>query len=228
VLNRRSFLIASTLGVMVQRKLVAQPGGPARYVGELILRPLDDGRMMEVQQPFGYVDSKGQSWNVPPKAVVDGASIPRVLWPIVGGPWEGRYRDASVVHDWFCAVRTRPWQQVHRMFYEAMLTSQVAPRLAQLMFVAVRYAGPSWDELTMRNARILTRDGTVRLDPPGTRPVVSGFSSKVEEAQARAALLEHFKALADEAQAKNLSAADMEQLVDRVGREEDVAAMLGS
>jgi hypothetical protein len=227
VLNRRSFVVAASLGVIVHRRLVAQPLGPARYTGELLLRPLDDGRMMEVQQPFGYVDANRQPWNVPAKAVVDGASIPRVFWSVVGGPWDGRYREASVIHDWFCAVRTRPWQQVHRVFYEAMLTSRVEPRLARLMFLAVRYAGPSWDELTIRNARILSRDGTVRLDPPGIRPVVNGFASQAEEAEAKAALRERFEALVEEAEAKDLSAAGMEQLVDRVGREEDVAAMIG-
>lgn len=226
MLSRRNFALTAIAGLSAHATGLAQVRNTPRYSGELILRPLRDGRLMEVQQAFGYIDRAGRAWNVPAKAVVDGASIPRVLWPIVGGPWEGRYREASVVHDWFCAVRTMPWQQVHRMFHEAMLTSNVTPRVARLMFLAVRYAGPSWDELTMLNARILTRNGTVRLNPPGLRSSVNGFSSAAEEAEARAGLLDQFNALASEAERGGLSAEAMEALVDGMGRADNVAAML--
>ena len=34
--------------------------------------------------------------------VVDGASIPSVFWSIIGAPYTGKYRDASVIHDYYC------------------------------------------------------------------------------------------------------------------------------
>jgi Protein of unknown function (DUF1353) len=223
-MERRAFLI-SGFGALLANSAFGQQSA-ARYLGELILKPLDDGRLMEVQQPFGYSDGAGKKWAVPAKALVDGASIPRVFWPILGGPWEGKYRDASVVHDWFCAVRIMPWQETHRMFYEAMLTSGTDATVAKTMFLAVRYCGPSWDDLTLQNSRILTHDGTQRLDPPNARVNTNGFASDSDARDARTQLIKKFESLAGEVKSRNLSASEIEQLVDQNGRQESTAAML--
>lgn len=146
----------------------APPPQGRRYIGELILRPLDGGRLMQLVRPFGYQDAAGRRWQAPDGAYVDGASIPRFFWSVIGGPFEGRYRNASVIHDWYCAVRVRKWEDTHRVFHEAMLTSQVDPNLARLMFLAVWYGGPSWDELTRRNMVRLTDNG--RFLPPSPPP----------------------------------------------------------
>ncbi|WP_433965177.1 DUF1353 domain-containing protein [Tunturiibacter gelidiferens] len=223
-MKRRAFLI-SGFGALLANSAFGQQS-VARYLGELILKPLDGDRLMEVQQPFGYSDEAGKMWAVPTKALVDGASIPRVFWSILGGPWDGRYRDASVVHDWFCAVRIMPWQATHRMFYEAMLTSGTDSTLAKTMFLAVRYCGPSWDSLTLQNSRILTHDGTQRLDPPNARLSTNGFASDSEARDARTQLVEKFENLAGEVKRRNLSASEIEQLIDQHGRQESTAAML--
>jgi hypothetical protein len=88
---------------------------------------------------------------VPAGAEIDGASIPKVFWSIVGGPYTGLYRNASVIHDYYCDVRTRPWKEVHRMFYDAMLASGVDKMKAKLMYLAVRFGGPRWDDQTIHN-----------------------------------------------------------------------------
>ena len=36
-----------------------------------------------------------------------------------GGPLDGPYRNASIVHDVACVSMTDPWDDVHFMFYEA-------------------------------------------------------------------------------------------------------------
>lgn len=223
-MKRRAFLI-SGFGALLANSSFGQQS-VAHYLGELILKPLDSDRLMEVQKPFGYSDEAGTMWAVPTKALVDGASIPRVFWSILGGPWDGRYRDASVVHDWFCAVRIMPWQATHRMFYEAMLTSGTDATLAKTMFLAVRYCGPSWDNLTLHNSRILTHDGTQRLDPPNARHSNNGFASEAEARDAKAQLVENFEKLANQVKRGNLSASEIEQLVDEHGRQESTADML--
>jgi hypothetical protein len=100
---------------------------------------------------------------VPAKAVVDGASIPKLFWSILGGPYEGKYRNASVIHDWFCDRRTMPWSMVHRVFYEAMLDSGVEPLTAKMMYLAVYYAGPRWDAQAIINNRLALP--VTRIDP---------------------------------------------------------------
>src|SRR5260370_41675122 len=71
-----------------------------RLVGDLVLRDVDPkGRNFELEQPFGYIDPSGTRWQAERGLVTDGASIPWALWSIVGGPFEGEYRRAAVIHD---------------------------------------------------------------------------------------------------------------------------------
>jgi hypothetical protein len=119
-----------------------------RFEGTVAAEWLNEGghRKMRLTKPFTHIDAKHQPWFVPTGAVVDGASIPKAFWPMTGTPFVGAYRNASVVHDYFCDVRTRRWQDVHRMFYEAMLDAGVGPKRALLMYKAVERFGPRWKE----------------------------------------------------------------------------------
>ena len=129
-----------------------------RYLGRLILEPLRDGRLMRVVEPFGFLDDDEKRWPVPVGAKVDGASIPQPLWSLMGGPFEGKYRDASVIHDYYCDVRLEPWRAVHRVFYNAMRASGVSATRAKLMFSAVYFAGPRWSDTVVDNARLRRED----------------------------------------------------------------------
>jgi len=122
-----------------------------KYEGRAAVEFLPDGRRVKLIEPFAYIDYEAERWSVPSGAIVDGASIPQPLWGVVGGPFEGAYRDASVIHDWYCDRRIRPWKRVHRVFYEAMLTSGVSKSRAKLMYAAVYWGGPRWSETVVAN-----------------------------------------------------------------------------
>ena len=124
------------------------------YFGRLILQPLPDGRLMRVVEPFGFEERSSRRWPVPVDTKVDGASIPQALWSLIGGPFEGKYRDASVVHDYYCDVRTEPWEAVHRVFYNAMRASGASEARAKLMYAAVRFAGPRWSDTVVDNTNL--------------------------------------------------------------------------
>ncbi|MFN9369549.1 MAG: protealysin inhibitor emfourin [Planctomycetia bacterium] len=115
-----------------------------RFDGTVVARWHDDGRAMTLVAPFAYVDPRAVRWTAPSGAVVNGASIPRAFWSLVGGPFEGRFRNASVVHDVACAERTREWRDVHRMFHDACRCGGVGVALANTMFYAVWHFGPRW------------------------------------------------------------------------------------
>lgn len=104
-------------------------------------------RQMLLLDVFSYKDPSGNIWGVPKGSVVNGASIPMPLWSIVGDPYTGDYRNASVVHDYYCGVKTRPWKEVHRMFYSAMRAGGVGPVKAKLMYAAVYRFGPRWKDV---------------------------------------------------------------------------------
>jgi hypothetical protein len=110
----------------------------------VVARWEDDGRSMTLVEPFAYVDPRASRWPAPAGAVVNGASIPRAFWSLIGGPFSGEFRDASVVHDVACETRDRPWRAVHAMFYEACRCGGVGAIKAKTMYYAVFHFGPRW------------------------------------------------------------------------------------
>jgi hypothetical protein len=114
---------------------------------------LDDGRRMVLLRDFTFVEPNGTTWiataaHKPPEEgdlTIDGATIPPVFWSIVGGPYEGLYRNASIVHDAECTPPYKHrWQEVHRMFYRASRAGGTSELTAKQMFAAVWHFGPRW------------------------------------------------------------------------------------
>lgn len=116
-----------------------------QFQGDLVLKVLPDGRTMQLAQPFAYVDSHDIRWTVPSGVKVDGASIPSVFWSLIGSPYTGKYREASVIHDYYCATKSRHWKAVHRVFLDGMLARGVNKTQAELMYLAVYRFGPRWN-----------------------------------------------------------------------------------
>ncbi|MEP3226070.1 MAG: DUF1353 domain-containing protein [Parasphingorhabdus sp.] len=114
----------------------------------------EDGRIMTLLNRFAFVDDAEIIWAVPAQTRVNGASIPKFAWPLIGSPFVGRYRKASVIHDWYCDIRTRHWKTTHRMFYEAMRCSKVSAAKARIMYAAVYYAGPRWNDSPRFNSEL--------------------------------------------------------------------------
>jgi Protein of unknown function (DUF1353) len=155
---KRTIVFAVWCSLVAPTALDAQGG---RFVGVVVARWIEqDGvdRDMELVQPFEYVDMNGKRWSVPTGAVINGASIPQGLW-IFGSPYTGDYRRASVVHDYYCTVRTEPWEQVHRMFFEASVDGGLSVISAKVMYSGVRLGGPRWELRMTKNL-----DGRERLD----------------------------------------------------------------
>ena len=129
---------------VMEEPKTASVGEWGRFVGDVVARWSDNGRDMTLVEPFAYVDPRESRWDAPAGAVVNGASIPRAFWSLIGGPFEGRFRNASVVHDVACEARDREWPTVHRMFYEACRCGGVAAAKAKAMYYAVWHFGPRW------------------------------------------------------------------------------------
>lgn len=114
------------------------------FNGEPVTKWNPDGRSMTLLTELRYTDPNGFVWVAPIGSVVDGASIPRYLWSIMGGPFEGQYRKASVLHDVAYGQKKRPWQDCDRMFYYAMRCGGVNAVQAKTMFYALYRFGHHW------------------------------------------------------------------------------------
>lgn len=115
-----------------------------KFEGRVVAEWDDDGRNMTLVQDFAYIEPSGKRWTAPKGAVVNGASIPQSLWSIIGGPFEGPFRNASVVHDVGCDEQTESWEDVHRMFHDACRCGGVSSQKAKLLYWAVYNYGPRW------------------------------------------------------------------------------------
>lgn len=115
-----------------------------RFEGILETIWLNNGRDMKLKNDFAYFDPLDKKWFATAGSIVDGASIPKPFWSLIGGPFEGQYRNASVIHDVACVEMKEPWKNVHRMFYGACRCGGVGEIKAKIMYYAVFRFGPRW------------------------------------------------------------------------------------
>jgi len=111
----------------------------------LKVKSLDDGtKRVKLLEELVYIDPNRKKWTAPKGAIVDGASIPTIFQNVIGTPYGGEYTLASVIHDVACNEQKEPWEEVHQMFYNAMLASGVEEQKASTMYLAVYEGGARW------------------------------------------------------------------------------------
>lgn len=186
-------------------------GGPVgtekfgRFEGNVIGVWEPNGRDMTLREDFAYVDPRGKKWNAPTGSVVNGASIPRAFWSITGGPFEGQYRSASVVHDVACEEMTETWQDVHRMFYEACRCGGVGERQAKTLYWAVHNFGPRWEFVEERSPET---GEIVRVSKPVAPPPVPQHMEVIAE--------QYFEASAPSLELEEIESLTVEEIQEAV------------
>jgi hypothetical protein len=136
---------AKTVIASILLAALAVAGNFGYFIGQPRTKWSPDGRTMTLLADFTYVDSHSVRWTAPANSVIDGASIPQLFWSIVGGPYEGQYRNASIVHDTECQTpHKHDWRSVHRMFYSACRAGGVGLIKGKILFAAVYHFGPRW------------------------------------------------------------------------------------
>lgn len=110
--------------------------------------PLDvrfvDGKHWVVLSPFVYdvggVGS-GETISVPTGFITDFASIPRIVWPVIGQP-AGQYGKAAVIHDFlYQDPGGRSRRRCDQIFLEGMQVLGVSWPKRTTMYFAVRVGG---------------------------------------------------------------------------------------
>lgn len=86
---------------------------------------------------FSYVDATGKTWQIPAGTLIDESTLPNWLWAPVNLPLTDAYRDATILHTYYCKSKKENWFFTHRMFYEACLTAGIAETRAKILFAAV-------------------------------------------------------------------------------------------
>ncbi|TNF19623.1 MAG: DUF1353 domain-containing protein [Rhodobacteraceae bacterium] len=129
-------------------------GGPLEVEGAPVFVADRPQALFPTRAELGFVDARGTLWTAPPQTLTDGASIPAIFAALMGDRQSREYLLAAALHDAYCGIgnerrdsyHSRPWPEVHRMFYEALLVNGTAPRTARVMYAAVYLGGPRWDD----------------------------------------------------------------------------------
>jgi len=150
------------------------------YSGYVEARWENDGRNMVLLRELRYTDPQGVTWIAPAGSEVDGASIPRSLWSIMGGPFEGKYRNASVLHDVAYEQHNKPWQECDRMFYNAMRCSGVGAVEAKTMYYSLYKFGHHWKAPRAEPVKV---EGELVARGEEVRPAIPVNSGQVSNAR---------------------------------------------
>ncbi len=121
---------------------------------------------MKLLQDFSYTDPAGRLWLAPKDSTVNGASIPRPLWSMVGSPYTDDYRRASVVHDVACCTLGVSRKDADVMFFSACRAGGCSPSQARILYAGVRigaWASASLPEESLSREAMLYR---MPLDRP--------------------------------------------------------------
>lgn len=121
----------------------------AEFIGKLDFKPAGckAAGQCELVFDFGYIDPKGLGWQAKAGLMTDGASIPGWAQPIIGGAWEAEFIRAAIIHDHYCIRTVRPRTATHRMFYDALIESNVPTAKALTMYYAVMVGSHMWINL---------------------------------------------------------------------------------
>jgi hypothetical protein len=115
-------------------------------------------RNMMVLEDFWYVDPDGKKWPAPAGSIINGASIPRPLWSLVGSPYTDDYRRASIVHDVACKDSAVDRKDADVMFFHACRAGGCSPQQARWLYAGVRmgaWAGASLPEESISKETLL-------------------------------------------------------------------------
>lgn len=155
IIARRAEQVAQTcLGLANRETRCRFIGGPLEMQGQPVFLEGFNQAFLPTGVEIDFIDASGETWTAPRRTLTDGATIPPIFAPFIGDRQSREYLMAAALHDAYCGVgnddlptwRTRRWEDVHRMFYEALLVNGTPPHKAKLMFAAVYLGGPRWDD----------------------------------------------------------------------------------
>jgi hypothetical protein len=149
----------------------------------LWLTESSDDRKMQLVRDFSFTDPAGKVWLAPKDSKVDGASIPRPLWSLVGSPYTGDYRRASIVHDVACDDAGSDLDKrraADRMFYHACREGGCNVEQATILYLGVRI-GAAWPKVPQWTPAMVAHDQGARVQRLVTEGRMEGDFQHITE-----------------------------------------------
>ena len=106
---------------------------------ELDLTPIHGGRKWKLIKDWEIL-VKGHKLIIPKGFITDFATVPRWLW-LIFPPATGKYRKATIVHDWMYVTAYKTKQIADKLFLYILESSKVRFTKRYLMYYAVKLFG---------------------------------------------------------------------------------------
>lgn len=139
-------LLAITAACLCTIALSADRAGFSGKVVVEVLDGIEFAYKLRLLDDLAFTDAGGKVWIARKGGIIDGESVPRELYFLAGLPYLDEYRKAAVIYDYFCRVRTEPWRQVHRTFYQASVAEGVSETQGKMLYALVHAGGWRWEQ----------------------------------------------------------------------------------
>lgn len=121
--------------------------GVGRFEGEPRVEFLHGGTLVRLLDDFVYHDADARRWVAPKGLVSDGASIPRVVWSVIGPPIGAPYFNAGLLHDARYRLADCEKKVADLLLWDAALCGGTSEEHAAIIAEAVATCGhEAWEE----------------------------------------------------------------------------------
>ena len=132
------------------------------FIGDTILRRIDSNSW-ELIAPLIYENEKFKV-TLLPGLKTDGASIPKVMWTLIGSPMMGRYVGPALIHDGLYASKLITRREADDLFMDMMVESKVGWLKRHLIHKAVKwFGGAAWASHKEESVNLARK--IVRVEP---------------------------------------------------------------
>ena len=126
--------------------MIMHPLGHGCFLGAAVIDFEENGMAMRLRNHLMFRDAQGRLWSAPRGTVSRGGCLPPGVWNLLGPPFLGLHREASIIHEHYCQQRAGHPEEVHQMFYEACRASGVPDPLAKAALRELRSHGADWSD----------------------------------------------------------------------------------
>lgn len=116
------------------------------FEGRVVLERLDAPFFptMRLKEELLFRQTGGGTWVVPANAIVDGRSMPKLFFSLIGHPFESGFLKTAITYDYAVKAKVRRWTDAQRMFVEGVVVEGVATIEAKAMYMLLHATGSRW------------------------------------------------------------------------------------
>ena len=112
-----------------------------------IIKALPSGLYAITREYSATFPCRAHLWRVTlqPGFAFDGASVPRILWPVSGSPYDPPRVAAAAIHDWLYRAQICSRAEADEAYLLILMQSGISPARAFAEYAALRLFGrPAW------------------------------------------------------------------------------------